>query len=135
MKIQHYSYSDDPADIAIYKVVKSWSPDTFPQPEQLPKMGVIVMDDDGTPLVYLCADMSNSVPRAFIDHLQTNPAASIHRRYKATILADQFLCDRLKHYGYLMVYSISRVNQVSSLSRTLGYETYGEKINFFQKTL
>ena len=135
MKIQLYSYSDDPVDQKIYDIILSWSPDTFPQPALLPKMGVIVLDDDGTPLVFLCADMSNSVPRAFIDHLQTNPSASIHKRYKATILADQFLCDRLKSHGYMMVYSISRVKQVSSLSRTLGYETFGDKLNFFQKLL
>ena len=133
MKILLYSYSEEDHDI--YEMIKAWSPDTFPQPALLPKMGVIVTDDDGEPLVYLCADMSNSVPRAFIDHLQTNPEASIHRRYKATKLADEFLCERLKDHGYLTVYSISRVSQVSSLSHSLGYETYGEKLNFFQKLI
>ncbi len=135
MIVQMYSYSDNLVDQAVYKVIKSWSEDTFPEPHLLPEMGVVVCDDDGTPIVFLCADTSSTVPRAFIDHLQTNPSVSVHRRYKATLLADKFLCDKLKEQGFEMVYSLSGVSQVSSLSRTLGYEIQAEAINFFQKTL
>ena len=135
MKIQLYSYSDDPVDQKIYDIILSWSPDTFPQPALLPKMGVIVCDDDGTPLVFLCADMSNSVPRAFIDHLQTNPVINPITRYKAVKLAEGFICDRLKNHGYELVYAISRFGQISEMAKHLGYETHCEKVSFFCKKL
>ena len=83
MTIEVYTYdAESPESVDTYHVLKSWSDDTFPPPYFLPKLGVIVRDE-GEAVAFVCADMSNSIPRAYIDFLQTNPDAGAITRFKA----------------------------------------------------
>lgn len=122
MTIQTYSYSEEEEDQRIYQELKSWSPDTFPQGHMLPKLGVIAYDDLGTAVCFVCADMSNNVPRAFLDFLQTNPNASPTARFKGIKLAEEFLCRELKRLGYVLIDAITRFAGMASLSQRLGYQ-------------
>ncbi len=121
MTIATYSYSTEEEDQVIYHKIRAWSPKTFPQGGLLPKLGVIAYDDHGTAVAFVCADMSNSIPRAFLDFLQTNPDASPRSRYRGVKLAEEFLCAELKRMGYVIIDAITRFPGMAALSQRLGY--------------
>lgn len=134
MLVDTYTHSDAPKDVAIYDAIKAWSPDDFPDPSMLPKLGVIVWDGE-TLVCFVCADMSNSVPRAMIDYLMTNPAVSARTRHRAVILAERFIVDRLREHGYSAVIGVSRHAGVASLSRAMGYAIDDKAVLVFTKTI
>ena len=134
MLVDTFTYSDAPADVAIYEAVRGWSPETFPEPGMLPKLGVIVWDGE-TLVCYVCADMSNSIPRAFIDYLQTNPAVSARRRHSAVALAEKFLVERLPANGYRAILGIPIHAGVAALSQKMGYEVHSKAVLAFGKNI
>ena len=134
MEIESYSYDGSEDSKSIYEMLKSWSPDDFPIPELLPKLGVIVKEE-GVPLCFIAADMSNSIPRAIIDSLQTNPKVSILKRFKAVKLAENFLCRELKELGYSYIQGFSKKAGVACLSQKCGYEILPFALNIFHKSI
>lgn len=120
MEVEYYSYSEEPESVALYEMVKGWSPERFPIPELLPKMGVLVKEG-GEYLAFVCADMSNNIPRAQIDYLMTNPAAGWRRRHKAVKMGEKFICERLKENGFSVVQAITPHAGIASLACLLGY--------------
>ena len=134
MLVDTYTFSDSPEDVAIYETIRGWSPETFPPPEFLPKLGVIVWDHEKL-VCFVCADMSNSIPRAFIDYLQTNPAVSAAKRHRAVKLAEKFLVERLQEHGYRRILGISVHVGVASLSEFLGYRIHEKAVLAFTKEI
>lgn len=136
MEVEAYSYDpESETSLAQYDELKSWEPDLFPPGPYLPKLGVIVRDKDGQALTFLCADMSNSIPRAMIDHLQTNPAVPPRKRWTATVLAERFLCDSLARLGYVKVIGLSIHPGVASLSHEMDYDLHQKPVFVFAKNL
>lgn len=116
-------------------MVKAWAPDDFPPGYLLPKLGVITFDELGTALCFLCADMSNNVPRAFLDHLQTNPDIPPVTRYKAVKMAEEFICRELKRLGYNVVNCVTRHVGVATISQSLGYHVNPKALIHLQKVI
>lgn len=135
MTVETYSYSEEEKDQQIYQMLRAWAPDSFPQGCLLPKLGVIVYDDLGSAVCYMCADMSNSVPRAFLDHLQTNPDMPALTRFKAVKLAEKFLCQELRRLGYYQVSAITLKAGIASISQSLGYKVYDRAVVHLQKAI
>jgi len=135
MTVEAYSYSEEEEDQQIYHMLRAWAPDSFPQGCLLPKLGVIVYDDLGTAICYMCADMSNSIPRATIDYLQTNPDMPALTRFKAVKLAEEFLCQELKRMGYHHVFAVSLYAGIASLSQSLGYTVHDRAFVHLQKVI
>tara|TARA_R110000822_G_scaffold90467_2_gene209145 strand:- start:3288 stop:3701 length:414 start_codon:yes stop_codon:yes gene_type:complete len=121
MTVETYTYSPEEEDQRVYQMLREWSPKTFPPGNYLPKLGVIVYDELGTAQCYVSADMSNSIPRAYLDYLQTNPSATKFSRWKAVKLAEKFLCMELKRLGYHVVMAMTELPGVAFLSQKLGY--------------
>lgn len=135
MTLRTYSYDpEDPQTLRDYEVIRAWAPERFPVPELLPKLGVIVEDGEEA-ICFLCADMSNSIPRAMIDYLMTNPKVGALKRWEAAFMAEEFLCERLKGHGYVVVYGISRLPGVASLAQELGYQVSPKPVIEFRKEL
>jgi hypothetical protein len=134
MIVDTYTYSEAPEDVVIYGEILSWSPETFPPPDMLPKLGAIVWEGDEL-VCFVCADMSNSIPRAFIDYLQTNPAFSPSKRHKAVKLAERFLVERLKAHGYTKIFGISVHAGVASISTAMGYQVHDRAVLAFAKEI
>ena len=134
MIVDTFTVSERPEDVAIYEVIRGWSPETFPVPAMLPKLGVIVWDGEEL-ICFVCADMSNSIPRAFIDHLQTNPKVSAAKRHKAVRLAEKFLVERLQAHGYRAILGISVHPGVASLSQKMGYKIHERAVLAFAKEI
>lgn len=123
MKIEPYVYDEDSEESCrTYSEIESWNEEFFPPPNHLPKLGVIVRDDNGKALCFLCADMSNSIPRAYIDFLMTNPSVMPRVRFSAVVMAEEFIIDRLRNMGYTHVIAITRHAAMATIARRLGYE-------------
>lgn len=122
MTVETYSYDGKtPENVATYEMINSWDDELFPIPELLPKLGVIVRDDDGTAIVFMCADMSNNIPRAFLDALQTNPDTTWAKKLKACRLAYEFLCERLREHGYSFIWAITPHPKLAAISQQFGF--------------
>ena len=135
MKIEIYTYdAESPENVESYKLLKSWSPDTFPPPQFLPKLEVLVREK-GEAVAFVCADMSNSIPRAYLDYLQTNPNAGALIRFKAIKMAEEFLCQELKRLGYAVIAAITQKAGVACLSQRLGYWINPKGMSYLGKTL
>lgn len=135
MRIETFAHNGAEEDQVMYEVIKAWAPESFPIPELLPKLGVIVFDDLDVPICFLCADMSNSIPRAMLDCLQTNPAFSKMTRWNATKLAEEFLCEELKTLGYSVIIGVSQNSGVAWLSQKLGYWVSPQAMSYFHKSI
>lgn len=121
MKIEHYSYGPEEREQELYQTIKAWAPDNFPIGDFLPKLGVIAFDDDGTPIAFLCADMSNNIGRAYLDYLQTNPEAGKMKRFRAVRMCEAFICEELKRLGYHQIMAVTKKAGIAVLSQSLGY--------------
>lgn len=122
MKIETYSVDVEIEDsMRVYREIEGWAPEFMPDPLMLPKLGVIVRDEKGEGIVYMCADMSNSVPRAFLDTMQTNPEQPFKTRFKACEMAVRFLKERLKDHGYVCIMSATPHPGVAVLAQKLGF--------------
>ena len=136
MKLEAYVYDPESEEsLRIYNQILSWDEDAFPPGELLPKLGVLTRDESGEILCYVCADMSNSIPRAMVDYLMTNPDISPTKRYKAVKLAEEFICKRLKELGYTYIIGVSRHAGVAALSQSLGYEVLLKPVIEFNKVI
>jgi hypothetical protein len=135
MTIEVYTYdAESPESVDTYHVLKSWSDDTFPPPYLLPKLGVIVRAE-GEAVAFVCADMSNSIPRAYIDFLQTNPDVGAITRFKAVKLAEKFLCQELKRLGYGVIVGMTQKAGIAFLSQRLGYWLNPKGMTYLAKTI
>lgn len=135
MTIEVYTYdAESPESVDTYHVLKSWSDDTFPPPYLLPKLGVIVRAE-GEAVAFVCADMSNSIPRAYIDFLQTNPDVRVITRFKAVKLAEKFLCQELKRLGYGFIIGMTQKAGIACLSQRLGYWLNPKGMTYLAKTI
>ncbi len=121
MEVETYTYEDTDESHSLYLMIESWFEGRFPEPELLPKLGVLVKEDDEY-LCFVCADMSNNIPRAYIDYLMTNPEIGATKRYKAAKLAEEFLCERLRDHGYSLIYGMTPHAGIASLSQKLGFQ-------------
>ena len=135
MTVEVYSYSEEEKDQAIYEMLRGWSPEFFPLGELLPKLGVIVYDDLGTAVCFLCADMSNNVPRAFLDHLQTNPEASPMTRFKAVKIAEKFIVQELRRLNYSVINAVTLHAGIASIAQALDYTLYPKALIHLQKVI
>lgn len=134
MTVEPYTYAPTARDHAVYEQVRSWSPDTFPSPDMLPKLGAIVKDGEGL-ICFLCADVSSTVPRAFLDYLQTNPDVSPIKRHRAVMLAEAFLVGQLQEAGCVSVTGISIHPAVATLSTWMGYQIHEKAVLVFTKEI
>ena len=134
MKIESYSYDGSEESKKTYEMLKSWAPEDFSIPGLIPKLGVIVYEDDQA-LVFMAADMSNSIPRAIIDSLQTNPAVPAMKRFRAVKLAESFLCKELKRLGYSLVVAHTKIAGVACLSQNCGYCVVPEGVSVVYKSI
>lgn len=135
MKVETYTYdAESQESVETYELLSSWSPDTFPPPAFLPKLGVIVRHE-GDAVAFVCADMSNSIPRAYIDFLQTDSEAPSMTRFKAVKMAEKFLCQELKRLGYTMIVGMTQKAGIACLSQRLGYWINSKGMTYLAKTL
>lgn len=136
MKIELYKYDEASEESRnLYEEIKSWSPEMFPPPVLLPHFGVIVRDDEGRLLGYVCADMSNTIPRAYLDFLMTNPAASKMARYKAMKLAVGFICKELKSMGYAFIMGMTEHAGIAIMAEREGFWMNPKALLYFCKNL
>ena len=134
MIVDHYTYSEAPGDVAVYESIREWDPDSFPPPAFLPKMGVVVWDDDEL-VCFLCADMSNSIPRAFLDYLMTNPAIGKIKRFKAVKMAEEFICELLRGHGYSNLVGVTPKAGIAMLAQRMGFTLHNKPVLAFGKSL
>jgi len=120
MEVETYTYEDTDESHYLYLTIASWYDGRFPEPELLPKLGVLVKEEDEY-ICFVCGDMSNNIPRAYIDYMMTNPDISSKKRYKAMKLAQEFLCERLRDHGYSLLYGMTPHPGVASLSQRMGF--------------
>jgi hypothetical protein len=134
MKVAHYTYSEE--NKGIYEIIRLWDVEAFPEPAMLPKLGCVVeCEQTGEFVAFVCADMSNSIPRAMMDNLQTNPDVSPTKRLRAVRLAEGFICERLKHHGYSVIMGVSPHAGVASISQSMGYTESPKVLAAFTKTI
>lgn len=133
--IEAYAYDGSDEAKATYEEIRAWDPRWFPPAHWLPKLGAIARLEDGTRAAYICADMSNSVPRATIEFMMTNPAVPKMKRFRAVELIEQFLCERLLELGYTVIIGMSRHAGVAALSQEFGYTVEPHSAALFHKVL
>lgn len=127
MRIEVYSYDGSPESEEKYQMILSWAPDDFSPAVLVPKRGVIVYDGE-QPICFMAADMSNSTPRAFIGHLQTNPEVPYMKRYRAVELAEKFLSEALKEDGFLEIIILTKFPRLACLSQNMGYQIHEKPV-------
>ena len=70
MEVETYTYEDTDESHSLYLMIESWFDGRFPEPELLPKLGVLVKEDDEY-LCFVCADM-RPLPRCMQPHSKTS---------------------------------------------------------------
>lgn len=137
IRIETYAYAEDEESQQTYCKLKSWAPDTFPPGYLLPKLGVIAYDDHGTALCFMCADMSNSVPRAYLDYLHTNPSPNIRAaaKFAGVKLAEKFLCEELKRLGFQVIMAMTEKAGIAYISQKLGYWVNPNGLSYMVKQI
>jgi len=137
IRIETYAYAEDEESQRTYWGLKSWAPETFPPGALLPKLGVIAYDDHGAALCFMCADMSNSVPRAYLDYLHTNPNPNLKAasKFAGVKLAEKFLCEELKRLGYSVIMAMTEKAGIAYLSQKLGYWVNPKGLSYMVKQI
>lgn len=135
MRVEHYTYGPEEREQELYQTIKAWSPETFPIGVMLPKLGVVVFNDDDIPLVFMCADMSNNIGRAYLDFFQTNPEAGRMERLRAARMAEEYLCRELKRMDYNHIVAITKKAGIAYLSQSFGYEVNPAGYTVLQKVI